>query len=219
VGVGATTGGMGGFATGVTDRGGAIVGVVDRGAVGVLALGGINDGWDTTELTAGNGLFLFPGDRRSLSATGALAEDVILGAREGDPGVMEGVDALESVRVCTGGASVSVDAPGERCDAGRRGEGRAGWVLALSPRLDTTRNLDPGRWVIAGRGDGAVLDEGDEGPGEEGPAPAGSGSRERTEDGREAGRAGSCSEGELGWELDSLEVGPCSGVGDGVGSA
>lgn len=169
------------------------------------------------ELTVGNGLSLFPGDRRSVNLTGALAEGRILGARAGDPGAMEGVDALDSVRVCAGGALVSVDAPGTRCDTGRRGDGRAGCVLGFSPRLDTTRNRVPGRWTTAGRGDGAVLDEGDEGPGEEGPA--GSGSSERTEEGREVGSGGSWVGGEFGWELDSLEVGPCSGVGDGVGSA
>lgn len=73
-----------------------------------------------------------------------------------------------------------------RCDAGRRGEGLAGCVL----RVDTTRNLEPGRCVTPGRGEVAVLDEGDDGPGEEG-AGTGSGSNERTEDGRDAGSGGS----------------------------
>lgn len=197
VGVGATTGVVDLATTvGVVDRGtlgAAIVGVVDRGAaVGVFDLGGVGEGCGTTELTFGNGLFLFPGDRRSLNGTGALIEDEILGARPGDLGVMEGIEALERVRVCAGVDSVDVVA---RWDAGRRGEGLAGWVFSV--RLDTTRNLDPGRWTIPGRGEAAALDEGDEGPGDDGPGAA-SASADNTDGGRDAGSAGNCVEGEFG---------------------
>lgn len=110
VGIGATTG--------VVDLGGAKTGVVDLGgaAVGVLDLGGVSDGGDAT---AGKGLFLFAGDRRSLSASGTLAEVGILATGEGDAGV----DALESDRTCVGTAGV--DAPGDRPE-GRSGEGLAG---------------------------------------------------------------------------------------------
>jgi hypothetical protein len=62
-----------------------------------------------------------------------------------------------------------------------------------------------------------MLDEGDDGPGDKGVD--GSGSSERTEEGREAGKTGSWIDGELGCEPESLSVVACSGVGDGVGNA
>lgn len=91
--LGTTSGGADRGTVGVVDRGtgGAIIGVVDRGTVGVLDLGGVNEGWETA-VTFGRGLFLFPGDRRSLNATGALAEEGILGAGEAR---VRGVDTLD----------------------------------------------------------------------------------------------------------------------------
>jgi hypothetical protein len=170
-----------GAATGVVDLGAGVgvkIGVVDLGGavVGVLDRGGVSDGGDTTDPVAGKGLFLLPGERRSLSATGALDDAGSLGTGE-----VTGAGAFESVRTWAG--AVGVETPGERWDAGRSGEGLAGWVFALGPRVDTTRKREPGLCTIVGRGDAAVLDVGDEGPGDEGPAVS--------EPGREAGSAGS----------------------------
>lgn len=208
--------GVGAITIGVVGRGGATAGVV--------GLDGACDGC-ATECTLGNGLFLFPGDRRcgvtsrvgGTSVTGALAEGIMREVGPGDAGEdkteNDRNEAFESVRTCAGAAL-------PRWDVGRRGEGRVGWVL-FNPRLETTRNLEPGRGgsedCKGGRAEGAVLDDGEDGPGDD--KTESSASCEREEEGRDAGSAGSWLGGESGWEPDSLSVAVCSGVGDGVGSA
>lgn len=216
-----TCGGGGGVGVGAITTG--VVGRDDTTA-GVVGLDGACDGC-AAGYTFGNGLFLFPGDRRcgvasrvgGTSVTGALAEGTMREVGPGDAGKdmteKDRAEAFESVRTCAGAALL-------RWDVGRRGEGRAGWVL-FNARLETTRNLDPGRGASedckGGRAEGAVLDDGEDGPGDD--RTEGSASCEREEEGRDAGSAGSWFGGESGWEPDSLSVVVCSGVGDGVGSA
>lgn len=190
--------GVGAITAGVVGRG-----ETTPGEAGVVGREGVCDGW-ATECTFGNGLFLFPGDRRcgvpsrdgGTSATGVLADGAKREVGPGEEGSesteKERAEAFESVRTCAGGALL-------RWDEGRRGEGRAGWVLLIA-RLETTRNLDPGRGVRddcnVGRAGGAALEDGEDGPGDD--KAEGSGSCESEEDGREAGSAGSWFDGESG---------------------
>ena len=182
--------GVGAITIGVVGRGETTAGVA-----GVVGRDGTCDGC-ATECKLGRGLFLFPGDRRcgvpsrdgGTSETGALAEgiirEVVPGEEDKERTENERAEAFESVRMCAGGAV-------PRWDVGRRGEGRAGWVL-FRARLETTRNLEPGRGVRddcnGGRAEGAVLDDGEDGPGDD--KTEGSASCESEEEGREAGSAG-----------------------------